>query len=128
MHRKLCFLGLSVFLVGCTTTPNYDSQAKESIGKIVAKAPSSTRTQPTADSYNAGPALASQFGILGLVLGDVLQKKTDVTVYEYRIRTEDGREVSVLTDYFANQVGECVKLLESTMPTYPRFVSHDICQ
>ena len=127
MHRKLCFLGILVLLVGCATTPTYDSQAKESIGKIVAKAPRSTRTQPTADSYNAGPALA-QFGILGWVVADLLQKKTDVTVYEYRIRTEDGGEVSVLTDYFANQVGECVKLLESSMPTYPRFVSHDICQ
>lgn len=121
---------VSVFLAGCaTTTPNYDPQARESVGRIVAKGVAGARTQPAADSYNPAPAFVAAIGLVGAqLLGDALEKKTSVPVHVYRIQTEDGREVSVLSDYSLSEVGECVKLLESSQPTYPRFVSHSGCR
>ncbi len=99
------------------------------MGTIVSKGVAGTRTQAAADSYNPAPAFVAAMGIVGAqLLGDALEKKTSVPVHVYRIRTEDGREVSVLSDYSLSEVGECVKLLESNQPTYPRFVSYSGCR
>jgi len=123
------FFVVMLLAAGCaTTTPNYDPQARESLGKIIAKDVAGARTQATADSYNPGPAFVGTLGVAGLMLGDALQEKTKVAVYEYRVRTEDGRVVSVYSDYANSQVGECVKLLESNRPSYPRFVSDGECR
>lgn len=120
---------LLVLLSGCAATaPNYDIDARESVGRIVVKNLSTTRSQARADTFNSGPILAVSLGIAGLALGDALQPKTDIPVYEFRIRTEDGREVSVFSEYFASHVGDCVKLLESSKPTYPWFISHTGCR
>lgn len=124
----LCLIVL--FAAGCAARPpNYDPQARESMGRIVAKGVAGMRTQAAADSYNPAPAFVAGMGVVGAqLLGDALEKKTSVPVHVYRIRTEDGREVSVLSDYSLSEVGECVKLLESNQPTYPRFVSNSGCR
>ncbi|OYU11603.1 MAG: hypothetical protein CFE38_12005 [Comamonadaceae bacterium PBBC1] len=116
-------------IAGCaTTSPNYDPNARESLGRITSKRQIGAQTQVRADSHNAGPAIASVLGVAGLALGDALQKKTSIAIYEYRISTIERREVVVVSDYFANSVGDCVKLLESAHPTYPRFISAQGCE
>jgi hypothetical protein len=122
-------LVVMLLITGCAaTTPNYDPRARESFGKIVAKDVAGARTQATADSHNPGPAFVGALGVAGLMLGDALQEKTKVAVYEYRVRTEDGRLVSVYSDFANSRVGDCVKLLESSQPSYPRFISDDGCR
>jgi hypothetical protein len=124
IHALLAIVGIGIF--GCAATPAYDPQATESLGQIVSKTTVGTRTLP-GDSGSAGPALVGVIGIAGLALVDALQTKTKVPILEYRIRLSDGREVTVVTDYFASYVGDCVKVFESKMPTYPRFISGDGC-
>lgn len=130
MRLSGCLWLVILLASGCATRPpNYDSQARESTGKIVAKGVAGTRTQASADSYNPAPAFVAAMGVVGAqLLGDALEKKTSVPVYVYRIRTEDGRDVSVVSDYSLSEIGECVKLLESSQPTYPRFVAHSGCK
>ena len=120
---------LTLFLVsGCASqAPDYDPNARESVGRIVLKTAVGERVQARADSPNMGPALAGGLGGLGLVIGAVLQKKTTWPVFEYRISLEDGREVVATSDYSGDYVGKCVKVFESSQPTYPRFVSSDQC-
>jgi hypothetical protein len=122
-------VGTALLITGCaTTSPNYDLKARESLGRITTKTQIGTRIQVSADSQNAGPAMASVLGVAGLALGDVLQKRTSIAIYEYRISTVERREVVVVSDYFASSVGDCVKVLESALPTYPRFVSAVGCE
>lgn len=122
-------VGTALLITGCaTTSPSYDLNARESLGRITSKTQIGTRTQVRADSQNAGPAMASVLGAAGLALGDALQKKTSIAIYEYRISTVERREVIVVSDYFGSSVGDCVKVLESARPTYPRFVSALGCE
>ena len=107
-------VGTALLITGCaTTSPNYDLKARESLGRITTKTQIGTRIQVSADSQNAGPAMASVLGVAGLALGDALQKRTSIAIYEYRISTVERREVVVVSDYFASSVGDCVKVLES---------------
>jgi len=117
-----------LFLHGCASqAPSYDPNALETIGRIVSKKQAWEKTQARADSANAGPAIAAAIGPVGLIVGDVLQKKTSVSVFEYRIISQDGREIIVISDYPFNHVGQCVRVFESSRPSYPRFVSSDEC-
>ena len=121
-------VGTALLITGCaTTSPNYDLNARESLGRITTKTQIGTRKQVSADSQNAGPAMASVLGVAGLALGDALQKRTSIAIYEYRISTVERKEVVVVFDYFGSSVGDCVKVLESALPTYPRFVSAVDC-
>jgi hypothetical protein len=129
--RKLFVLNsIALFLLmGCASpTPGYDPNAKESLGRIIGKEIGQVRTQARADSFNAGPALVGTLGAVGIAIGDSLEKKTQVPIFRYRIRAEDGREIEVHSEYAMNQVGDCVRLFESERPTYPRFTSADGCR
>ena len=129
MRFLLLFTAASIWVSGCANTaPSYDINATESLGRIVSKNVMGVRNQAAADSWNAGPSLVGLVGVAGLALGDALQKKTVVQVYEYRIRISPSKEVTALSDYSVHQIGECVKVFESQMPTYPRFVSDEGCE
>ena len=126
--RPLAAAVLLFFIYGCAShAPSYDPNALESVGRIVSKMQVGEKTQARADSPNMGPALAGSLGPVGLVIGDVFQKKTTLPVFEYRIKTTDGREIVAMSDYSLNHVGQCVRVFESSRPTYPRFVSSDEC-
>ncbi len=72
--------------------------------------------------------LVGTIGLVGVAVADGLfQKKAQVAVYAYRIQTVDGRQATVTSVSFADEVGDCVKLLESPQPTYPRFMSASGC-
>lgn len=117
-------VGTALLITGCaTTSQNYHLNARESLGRITTKTQIGTRIQVSADSQNSGPAMASVLGVAGMALGDALQKRTSIAIYEYRISTVEQKEVVVVSDYFVSSVGDCVKVLESALPTYPRFVS-----
>lgn len=121
--------GILVIMAGCASAPpNYDADARESVGRIIAKQGIAERTQVTADSQDATASLVGVLGPgLANVVGDALQKKTTIPIYGYTIRLVDGREVVVKSEYFASHVGDCVKLFESSRPGYPRFVSSGDC-
>lgn len=126
--RHLAAAVLLFIVYGCAShAPSYDINALESIGRIVSKTQVGEKIQPRADSPNMGPALAGSLGPVGLVIGDVLQKKTTLPVFEYRIKTTNGREIVAMSDYSLSHVGQCVRVFESSQPTYPRFVSSDEC-
>ncbi len=111
-----------------TKAPNYDSNATESLGRIIKKSVVDSRTQSRADQAGTS-GMAGVIGYVGTTIAsELFVKKTQIEIFEYRIRVSDGREVIVLSDYFANEVGDCVKVLESQMPSYPRFVSANDCQ
>lgn len=128
MRYVLAFT-LPLLISGCANqAPSYDPNAVESIGRIISKTPVGTKNQARADSPNMGPALAASLGPIGLVFGDALQKKTTLQIFEYRIKTEDGREIIVFSDYSSDIVGQCVRVFESSRPSYPRFISSNECQ
>jgi hypothetical protein len=130
MNRILFpLLSLAMSLAGCATTPpNFDVDAKESLGRITEKTVAGGRTQARADSPSAD-ALVGTIGIVGVAIADGLfQKKTQIAIYAYRIRTADGRQIVVASESFSNEVGDCVKVFESARPTYPRFVSAMGCE
>jgi hypothetical protein len=127
--RCASLIVLVLVISGCASrAPSYDSNARESLGRIISKTQVGEKIQARADSPNMGAALVGIYGGLGLVIGDALQKKTTLPVFEYRIKMVDGREVVAVSDYSRDSVGECVKVFESSQPTYPRFVSSDECQ
>ena len=121
--------GFLAIVTGCASTPpNYDPDARESVGRIIAKQVVAGRTQATADSFDATAVLVSVVGpVVAPIVGNALQKKTTIPIYGYTVRLVDGREVLVQSEYFASHVGDCVKLLESSRPGYPRFVSSGDC-
>lgn len=122
-------LTLPLLIYGCANqTPSYDPNAVESIGRIISKMQVGAKIQARADSPNMGPALAASLGPVGLGIGDALQKKTTLPIFEYRIKTEDGREIVVFSDYSSDIVGQCVRVFESSRPSYPRFISSNECQ
>jgi hypothetical protein len=43
-----------------------------------------------------------------------------IDLFEYRVKTADGRMVTVYSEYFAHGVGNCVLLTESRKASYPR--------
>jgi hypothetical protein len=43
-----------------------------------------------------------------------------IDLFQYRVKTGDGRVVPVYTEYFAHGVGSCVTLTESRKASYPR--------
>ncbi len=115
--------------VACSTQPiGYDPAAIGVPAQIVYKSAAGEKVQPQADSYNAGPALVGVLGVAGLLLGDALEKKTTIPVYKYVVRKENGGDVVVLSEYFGFSVGDCVTLLESQQPTYPRIAPGGVCK
>src|SRR5260221_319993 len=48
-----------------------------------------------------------------------------IDLFEYHVKTADGRRLTVYSEYFAYKVGDCVTLLESSKPTYPRIAPAD---
>lgn len=118
-----------LILSGCATPkPSYDINASESLGRIVSKTQVGGKTQQRADSPNLGAALVGTYGIAGLIVGSAFDKTTTLPVFEFKILLLEGREVVAVSEFSgANQVGECVKVFESSQPTYPRFILSDEC-
>jgi hypothetical protein len=128
-HTGFALAATLTLLAACAAPPlSYDPDALESPARIIDKSVAGERTQPRADSYNAGPALAGVIGAAGLVLADALQKRTNIEVYEYVVRTNEGNEVSILSEYTGFSVGDCVKLFQSAQPTYPRIAPGGGCK
>jgi hypothetical protein len=44
----------------------------------------------------------------------------EIDVYEYRVKTADGRSLVIYSERFEFAAGACVKLLESSRASYPR--------
>ncbi len=118
-----------LLLSGCATPkPSYDINASESLGRIVSKTQVGGKTQQRADSPNLGAALAGTYGIAGLIVGGAFDKTTTLPVFEFKILLLEGREVVAISEFSeANQVGDCVKVFESSQPTYPRFILSGDC-
>lgn len=129
MRIRVLISFVCIWISGCAATaPTYDPHATESLGRVVSKIPVGAKTQVQADSDNAN-GLEGVIGYVGVsIVNELVQKKTNITIYEYGIRMREGREVAVRTDFSTTKVGECVKVFESVMPTYPRFVSADGCE
>lgn len=51
-----------------------------------------------------------------------------VTVYAYVVRTDDGRDVTVLSEYPSFDEGRCVMLFESSKPDYPKIGGRATCK
>ena len=122
--RALPVLALSAMLISCATRdPNdyYDAAATESMGRIISKQVVAVDRRPTAEVK--GPLLlpVTVRGVSYLVmLSSPPADTANIKIYEYVIRTADGVTTSVLSEYFAFEVGNCVKLFKSSRPSYPR--------
>ena len=119
---------LSLLSCGCSTrSPSYDQDAIQSRARIVGKSVAGEQVQARADRPNMGASMAGVIGPAALPLGDALQGKTSVKVYAYRVKNEAGVEVTVLSEYPAFEVGDCVILFQSSQPTYPRIARGGGC-
>jgi hypothetical protein len=109
-----------------TRDPNeyYDAAAKETMGRIVSKQVVAIDRRPTAEVNNTLFIPVMLHGVAYLVmLGNPLADRASIRIYEYVVRTPDGATTSVPSEYFAFEVGQCVKLFTSTRPSYPRIAS-----
>lgn len=43
-----------------------------------------------------------------------------IPIFEYVVEHSEGKQVQIFSEYFAYEIGNCVKLFLSDKPTYPR--------
>ncbi len=120
---------LALMVSGCVTAPDYDAQAKESLGRVTAKRVAGTfdRRTPSIGGQGAGAAVA---GYVGWALAQgFYSTKTNVTVYEYTVALQDGRAVNVFREWGNHAVGDCVRVFESSSERrdYPRLIDDTGC-
>ena len=109
-----------------TRDPNdyYDAAAKETMGRIVSKQVVAIDRRPTAEVNNTLFIPVVLHGVAYLVmLSNPRADLASIKIYEYVVRTPDGATTSVPSEYFAFEVGQCIKLFTSPRPSYPRIAS-----
>jgi hypothetical protein len=129
--RRAVALALASLVLSCATRdPNdyYDAAATESMGRIIAKQVIAVDRRPAADAKRTLFVPVTLGGIAYLVmLSNPMAATADIKIFEYVVRLADGTSTAVPSDYFAFEVGDCVRLLRSTRPTYPRIAPGWAC-
>ena len=116
---------LSIALTSCAAGPGgggaYDPDAQETLGRIVERRDSGTTTRL------AGRGVLIPVG--GLFIPIPLDRGTSsMSVFAHTIALDDGRRLVVYSWYPEHQVGNCVKLFESSRPDYPRMINSSGCK
>lgn len=117
-------LGVLMLTVACSSTsPDYDADAIETQGSVT------TRKEAGTFNRTVQPLGLDASGAIGGYLGYILARRlfdqqSRVTLYEYTVALDGGREVKVVREWGADQVGDCVKVFESLSgrKDYPRMV------
>lgn len=123
MNRTV-LLAIVAIVSGCASSPPYDPQATETPATIVAKRVIDRVKRSTAEVQPAIPVPLAR----GIVLLEPARAGMgEISIYEYTVRTNDGRTVSVPSEYPAFEVGQCVTLFTSPRPTYPRIANGSGC-
>lgn len=124
MRFVLAWITLVVALVGCATRdPNdyFDADAGETMARITRKVVASVERRPSAEVGKGGLVPIPIRGAMYFVaLDNPMADPATIKIYEYSVRDGSGTETLVLSEYFAFEVGDCVKLFVSTRPSYPR--------
>lgn len=117
-------------LLACASNPgNYDPNAMEILGRVSAKKTAGTFSR-TVGPLTGDSTLATG-GYLGWIVANKLfSQQSTVTLFEYTVKLEDGRTVTVLREWGSDELGACVRVFES--PTkredYPRMTSAGGCR
>ena len=129
--QRLAFAPIALVLVSCATPVPKTETAATVIAKIEhsklrqLKGMSSSQV---ADSIRGqyGPNADAVAGSLSTLftstrLGELLGMTQTITIFAYTLRTNDGREATVLDEYPGFQVGDCLKVFALEQPgTNPR--------
>lgn len=128
MHRKRLLILLSCLLGACAArVPGVDPQAAREDARITAKSIDHRKAQPRADAPSVGPAMVGIMGPSGLMVENTLPTRTTIAVYRYAVTAKNGTTVEVLSESPAFELGECVVLLTSSKPGYPRLARGGDC-
>ncbi len=120
--RWLFYLPFVVWVAGCTTPPTYDANAIESSARVTAKVVVGAREQKTdGPVYGAVPIGSVAVPIIGA------GTRTAILVYEYSIIDSERKITKVRSEAPFFEVGQCVKLMTSNAPTYPRLAYGSEC-
>ena len=65
--------------------------------------------------------------VLYLPFREVFANRSTIDIFEYKVRLSDGAIVSIFSEYFAFDLGNCVKVFQSSAPTYPRMAPWSGC-
>lgn len=105
-------------LASCVSLPDghsgYDPNARETLGVVQRRAVAAENTKQEVTWLSR----TQQVGTSG----------PPVTLYRHTVMLEDGRIVDVLSSYPNHSITSCVKVFESTQPTYPRMTSASGCK
>lgn len=111
-------LSVAAMLQACLSMPTasrgYDPNARETLGTIHAKVIAAENAKQEVTMM----LRTQQVGTAG----------PPVTVYRHTVMLEDGRSVEVMSSYPGHTVGDCVKVFESSQPSYPRLANHSGCK
>ncbi len=101
--------------------PTYDPDASESIAKIVSKREVAKVNRPMGGGIPVVvPVPIGRAMIFVRLSGGGLFGSASIPIFEYVVEAQDGNRVQILSEFFAYEVGNCVKLFLSDKPTYPR--------
>ena len=125
---RLLIVGCAVnILWACASTPpTYDSNATETLVRITDKRLFAQHVQGDADKV--GMQYMPIYGVVGAVITNMLTKKQTINLYLYTVKTPSGRQVMVESEYPSFAIGDCMKVLESSQPNYPRLIRAQGCE
>jgi hypothetical protein len=118
--------GFCLALSGCASNYNpddwYDSKAGEKPGRIIEKKISKIEERGRADSPPGTLIPIPAGGAIYFLPINTSSSRglAQIPIYEYVVRVNNTEIVSVISEYPSHAVGECVKVLFSSRPSYPR--------
>jgi len=134
MRITTASLAMSLTLVtGCATSP-HGPDVQQSFARIIERVPTGTTFRQTSSSNDGlRVGLAVTGGLAGALVGAVIDagaNSRDVTVYDYLVLTEDGRNITIRNLALAIPMheGNCVKVYEASRSSYPRIEPHTGCR
>jgi hypothetical protein len=124
--RTFISLVLALSAVACETPGaggdgSYDPNARETLGRVISRKDTGMTTQQARST--------TLIPVGGLFVPVPMDRGTGpLPVFEYQVKLEDGRTVSIFAWYPHHEVGNCVKVFESTRRDYPRFINSHGCK
>lgn len=127
LRNTLATLLALPLLVACAHAPTsgtdfHDPAAKESAARVLKKdiVRGTIRLAGPSVPGTYVPVTMPSDATVFMNAAALPQRSGTIDVYEYRVRTSDGREVVVYSEQFSLEVGGCVIVQESRKASYPR--------